>query len=83
MKDEKISEEMEENIMIVAYFQCNNSHTEEVARFIDGEVYAACLPGLEKLAEESGMFVWEIERDHTQDLTIDPDAEEDVPDGGG
>jgi hypothetical protein len=71
---------MKENIMIVAYFQCNNSHTEEVARFIDNEVYMACLPALEKLAEESRMFLWETERDHTQDLTIDLDAEEDVPD---
>ena len=61
--------------MIVAYFQCNNSHAEEVARFIDSEVYMACLPALEKLAEEGRMFVTEIERDHTQDLTIDVDAD--------
>ena len=62
--------------MIVAYFQYKNSHAEEVARFADSEVYQACLPALEKLAKESGMFVWEIERDHTPDLTIDPDIDE-------
>ena len=67
--------------MIVAYFQCENWHTEEVARFADGEVYMACLPALEKLAKEGGMFVTEVERDHTQDLTIDIDADEEVNGG--
>ena len=66
--------------MIVVYFQCNNWHTEEVARFADDKAYMACLPALERLAKEGNMFVTEVERDHTRDLTIDIDADEEVSD---
>ena len=46
-------------IMIKVYFETNNWYATTVAYFDDEETYNACLPALEKLAEESRMFVTE------------------------
>jgi hypothetical protein len=45
--------------MIIVYFETDNWHTEEVARFADDETYMACLPALEALAEKARMVVTE------------------------
>jgi hypothetical protein len=46
-------------IMIKVYFETENWYCTPVAYFDDEETYNACLPVLEKLAEESRMFVTE------------------------
>jgi hypothetical protein len=46
-------------IMIKVYFETENWYCTPVAYFDDEETYNACLPALEKLAEESRMFVTE------------------------
>ena len=46
-------------IMIKVYFETENWYCIPVAYFDDEETYNACLPALEKLAEESRMFVTE------------------------
>ena len=46
-------------IMIKVYFETNNWYATTVAYFDNEETYNACLPALEKLAEESRMFVTE------------------------
>ena len=46
-------------IMIKVYFETENWYCVPVAYFDDEETYNACLPALEKLAEESKMFVIE------------------------
>ena len=46
-------------IMIKVYFETENWYCVPVAYFDDEETYNACLPALEKLAEESRMFVTE------------------------
>jgi hypothetical protein len=45
--------------MIKVYFETKNWYVTTVAYFDDEETYNACLPALEKLAEESRMFVTE------------------------
>jgi hypothetical protein len=44
--------------MIKVYFE-SKSHAELVAEFIDEEVYAVCIKGLEKLAKQHRMIVTE------------------------
>ena len=46
-------------IMIKVYFETNNRYATTVAYFDNEETYNACRPALEKLAEESRMFVTE------------------------
>ena len=45
--------------MIKVYFETKNWFATTVAYFDNEETYNACLPALEKLAEESRMFVTE------------------------
>ena len=46
-------------IMIKVYFETTHWFATTVAYFDNEETYNACLPALEKLAEESRMFVTE------------------------
>lgn len=46
--------------MITVYFETpNNSYAEKVAMFADSELYNACLPMLESMAEKARMIVTE------------------------
>ena len=45
--------------MIKVYFETKNWYATTVVYFDDEETYNACLPALEKLAEESRMFITE------------------------
>jgi hypothetical protein len=52
---------------IVVYFETLNfSHAEVVAQFADEELYAVCLPALEKYASENGWVVTESVREDEQ-----------------
>ena len=53
--------------MIKAYFETNNWFATVVAYFDNEETYNACLPALEKLAEESRMVVTESLREYELD----------------
>ena len=49
---------------IVVYFETpNNSYAEVVAQFSDPNVYAVCLPVLERFAKQNGFIVTESERE--------------------
>lgn len=49
---------------IVVYFEnVHPAYAEEVAHFASEEVYKACLPKLEKLADEKNMIVTESVRE--------------------
>lgn len=45
--------------MIKVYFETEGKYAEDVAVFHDSEIYMACLPALEALAEKGGYIVTE------------------------
>ena len=44
--------------MIKVYFE-SNTHAELIAIFESEDIYCSCVPALEKLAEERGVFLTE------------------------
>lgn len=45
--------------MITVYFETEGKYAEEIAVFYESEIYMACLPALEALAEKRGCIVTE------------------------
>lgn len=49
----------EDSKMITVYFETEGKYAEEIAVFYESEIYMACLPALEALAEKRGYIVTE------------------------
>jgi hypothetical protein len=45
-------------ILINVYFE-SNTHAELIAQFNNEDIYMACVPALEKLAEQENLFLTE------------------------